>query len=280
MSLGSEKVRVWKVTHSGISEQEDQLAIEEPLTIQLTFGPVQQRQRRVHSITMRTPGQDQALAVGLLVSDRVLNHPSKVLTIQSGLTENLVRVELHPDVEYDPEKHSRAGYTTSSCGLCGKTSIEALLATLDCSVSVKQLVHADVISSLPTKLQAAQKTFALTGGLHAAALFDLSGALTRICEDVGRHNAVDKLVGEEFLRGKCPLHDQLLFVSARASYELIQKAAVAGVAIFAAVGAPSSLAVQLANELGMTLLGFVREDRFNIYSAPERIAFSPSASRL
>jgi FdhD protein len=234
----------------------DQLAVEEPLTVLVTFGPVQNRQREVHSITMRTPGKDDDLAAGLLFSDRVITEPEQILAIHTGYENNQVRVELHPDVLYDRLQYQRRGVTASSCGVCGKTSVEAVVSSCDTPLSQTLQVSYQLIHSLPEKLRLAQDAFSQTGGLHAAGLFDEAGNLLRICEDVGRHNAVDKLIGAELRAGNLPLSQRILLV---------------GVPIFAAVGAPSSLAVQLAQEAELTLLGFVRDQRFNVYSGMHRL---------
>jgi FdhD protein len=257
-------------------QQIDQLAVEEPLAIQIGYGPLRDRSRATLSVTMRTPGRDEDLVAGFLFAEGVVTDPGQILRIESARVEQAVRVDLHPDRIVDPTRLGRYGYTSSSCGVCGKTSIDAVEATCDGPRPGGEPVPATVIHSLPARLRDAQPGFSRTGGLHAAALFDHFGELLTVREDVGRHNAVDKLIGAEFRAGNVPLGDRILFVSGRAGFELIQKSAVAGVAIFAAVGAPSSLAVSLAVRLGVTLLGFVRDGRFNIYSGPERIGVDTS----
>lgn len=254
------------------TERADRLAVEEPLAIRIAYGPILSRRRTTISITMRTPGHDDDLAVGLLFVEGVVDDPQQILRIEKGRSENAIRVELHPEVVVDLSRLDRRGYTTSSCGVCGKTSIDSVEAACEGPRPGGTPISANVIHSLPETLRAAQPTFTQTGGLHAAALFDCPGNLLAVREDVGRHNAVDKVLGAEFRAGRLPLDGRILFVSGRASFELIQKAAMAGVPVFAAVGAPSSLAVSLAARLGVTLLGFVREGRFNIYCGPERIA--------
>lgn len=249
----------------------DSLAVEEPLAIRISHGPLSARQRVTVSITMRTPGQDEDLAAGFLFAEGVVREPQQILAIEPSLTESAIRVELHPELRIDLHHLDRRGLTTSSCGVCGKTSLDAIEAVCE-GPRPGGSVTASIIHELPTRLRESQPAFAHTGGLHAAALFDLRGTLLAVREDVGRHNAVDKLIGAEFRAGRVPLHDRILLVSGRASFELVQKAAMAGVPVFAAIGAPSSLAVSLANRLGMSLLGFVRDGRFNIYSGPERIA--------
>ena len=253
------------------TEKLDRLAVEEPLAIRIAYGPIRRRRRTTLSITMRTPGHDDDLAAGLLIVEGVVADPQEILRIEKGRSENAIRVELHPEVVVDLSRLDRRGYTTSSCGVCGKTSVDSVEAACEGPRPGGAPIPAAVIHALPETLRAAQPTFTQTGGLHAAALFDCAGNLLAIREDVGRHNAVDKVLGAEFRAGRVPLDGRILFVSGRASFELIQKAAVAGVPVFAAVGAPSSLAVSLAARLGVTLLGFVREGRFNIYSEPGRV---------
>lgn len=254
------------------TEKTDHLAAEEPLAVQITFGPIRERRRETVSVTMRTPGHDSDLASGLLFAEGVVTHPAQIIAIEESRAGNSVRVELHPDVAVDLARLDRRGYTTSSCGVCGKTSISAVEAACDGPRPGGTPVLPAVIHSLPAALREAQPTFARTGGLHAAALFDSAGNLLAVREDVGRHNAVDKLIGAEFRAGRVPADGRIMLVSGRAGFELVQKAAVAGVPVFAAVGAPTSLAVDLARRLGVTLLGFVRDGRFNVYTGAERVA--------
>lgn len=264
---------------AGHISSRDQLAVEEPLEIRLEYGAAAARIRRSISITMRTPGDDFALAAGFLFGEQIIRSPEQLAHIRfcgppTGdlRLRNVVRVALRPDAEVDIQRLERHFYTTSSCGVCGKTSIEALrLADCPPLPGDGPLVPADRIYELPERLRGSQAIFERTGGLHAAALFGADGAPELVREDVGRHNAVDKLIGARLLAGKLDLHDRLLFVSGRASFELTQKAVVAGIPILAAVGAPSSLAVALAHEHQLTLIGFVRERRFNVYTCPWRI---------
>jgi FdhD protein len=255
------------------AEHEDELAVEEPLEIQL--GYTARGGWRVHksvSITMRTPGSDAELAAGFLFAEGIVGGLREIDGISSP-AGNVVRVELKPDVAVDLRGLERHFYATSSCGVCGKASIEAL--RMSCRPSMRMFgprVSAATIHRLPERLRETQEVFDRTGGLHAAGLFDAAGALIRRREDVGRHNAVDKLIGAQLLAGETPpFNDRLLLVSGRASFELMQKALAAGIPILAAVGAPSSLAVELARESGATLLGFVRDGRFNVYAGKERI---------
>ena len=264
-------VRVVRFVGAVGVEKSDDLAVEDPLAMLVTHGPPRDRRRTTLSVTMRTPGHDRDLAAGLLVAEGVVIDPKDVLGVVPSRNGNAVRVELHPAVVVDLTRLDRRGFTSSSCGVCGKTSLDAVETACDFLSRPGPVISAAVVHALSGRLRDAQPTFARTGGLHAAALFDPMGELLAVREDVGRHNAVDKLIGSEFLAGRLPLADRILFVSGRAGFELIQKAAVAGVAVFAAVGAPSSLAVELAARVGMTLVGFVRDDRFNVYSTPGRI---------
>jgi FdhD protein len=221
---------------------------------------------------MRTPGQDSELAVGFLFTEGIVTAPEQVMGVSSCGTGNVVRVDLRPDVAVDLMRLERHFYTASSCGVCGKASLEAVRV---CSphrpAEGRPAVESAVIHRLPETLRTEQVVFDRTGGLHASAMFDINGNLLCLREDVGRHNALDKLIGFQLLSGRMPLSESVLLVSGRASFELVQKASVAGIPILAAVGAPSSLAVDLARECGLTLLGFVREDCFNIYTGADRI---------
>jgi FdhD protein len=269
-------VPVQKVEGDSSSPFQDLLAVEEPLEIRLGDKSI--------SITMRTPGNDFDLAAGFLFSEGILQDAAQIREIRwSHLANgnprqlgNSVTVELNPGVEVDLDRLERHFYTTSSCGVCGKASIEAVQHQIQiqgCPVLPRNLplVESSVIHLLPEALRRAQPVFERTGGLHAAALFSPAGELQLLREDVGRHNAVDKLIGAEMLASHTPLADRLIFVSSRASFELVQKALMAGIPILAAVGAPSSLAVETAQRFNLTLLGFVRDSRFNIYSGASRI---------
>ena len=255
-------VPVHRIEGDSSAAFQDLLAVEEPLEIRLDGKTI--------SITMRTPGHDPELATGFLFTEGILEGPHQIRDIKTS--KNSVDVRLNPDVEVDYERLQRNFYTTSSCGVCGKASIEALRIQ-GCPVLPRSAarVEASLIHQLPQAQREEQAVFNRTGGLHAAALFDFQGKLILLREDVGRHNAVDKLIGAEMLAGRTPLSDRLLMVSGRASFELTQKALMAGIPILAAVGAPSSLAVETAQRFNMTLLGFVRGGRFNIYSGASRI---------
>jgi FdhD protein len=263
-------------------ETTDLLAVEEPLEIRIGYGPTDNRFQKNISVTMRTPGNDFELAIGFLFTEGIIQSVSDVYKIQYCTEantlenkENIVRVELNSNVEIDLSKLQRNFYTTSSCGVCGKESIEAVRICRQPAVGSPQfVVSREVIISLPDKLRAQQNVFEHTGGLHACALFNLEGNLKLLREDVGRHNALDKLIGAscqaEFIEA-LPRNKTILLLSGRASFELLQKAAMAHIQLVCAVGAPSSLAVETAKEFGITLIGFLRGNRFNIYSYPERI---------
>jgi FdhD protein len=269
-------VRIVKHQPSGTSEKTDLVAVEEPLEIRLGFGPADQREQRSLAVTMRTPGHDFELAAGFLFTEGIVQSFSQIENIRYcenlGKQEanNVVRVELNSSLTPDFQKLQRNFYTTSSCGVCGKSSIEAV--TVQCTpVTTNWSVSARLIQSLPDKLREAQHVFEHTGGLHASGLFDPQGSLILLREDVGRHNALDKVIGAMLFKEATPLSNFILVVSGRASFELVQKAAVAGIPVLVAVGAPSSLAVNLAQTSGITLIGFAREERFNIYTHPHRI---------
>jgi FdhD protein len=248
------------------------LAVEEPLEIRLEGNSDGTRAGLVVSVTMRTPGQDLELAAGFLFTEGIVRTREDVAVLRACQSGNVVRVGLRSDVPVDLERLKRNFYTGSSCGVCGKTSLEAVRVCVRGRPEPgRPTVDAATLYRLPDTLRAAQRAFDLTGGLHAAAVFDPAGRLLCLREDVGRHNAVDKVIGSEFLAGRTPLAECVLLVSGRASFELVQKAAVAGIPILAAVGAPSSLAVDLARELGMTVVGFVRPERFNVYTGADRI---------
>jgi FdhD protein len=268
-----------RISQNQLKESEtDTLAIEEPLEIRLGFTENGKFQHKAVSITMRTPGDDFELAAGFLFTEGILTAKNQFLSIKHcgrfGQLKNTVRVDLHGEVEINLKKIERNFYTTSSCGVCGKSSIEALeTGARPIRQSDFPRVSAATIHRLPNKLRRAQKVFDRTGGLHAAALFDAIGNLVGLREDVGRHNAVDKLIGARVLSNEIPLADKILFLSGRASFELVQKAVMAQIPVMVAVGAPSSLAVEAAKKFGITLLGFVRRNRFNVYAGLERINF-------
>jgi FdhD protein len=249
-----EAARVQVVRLPAGTTERDRVAVEEPLEIRINGRPV--------AVTMRTPGHDEELALGFCLSEGLSPRAAR---LPDDLAANTVEVESEG---FDPARLQRSFYTTSSCGVCGKGALEAVAVE---APRVESDVRVDV-RPLPERLREAQRTFEETGGLHATGLFDERGELLCVREDVGRHNAMDKVVGWAFREGLLPLTRNVLCVSGRTSFELVQKAAVAGCPVLVAVGAPSSLAVELANDRGVTLCGFVRDGRANVYSLPERVA--------
>ncbi|MDH4108310.1 MAG: formate dehydrogenase accessory sulfurtransferase FdhD [Gammaproteobacteria bacterium] len=258
--------------------QSDLVAVEEPLEIQLCSATATGAAARSIAVTMRTPGHDVDLALGFLFTERVIRRAADVVSAEAAGApdpesghRNTIRVELDPAVTVDLDALTRHFYTTSSCGVCGKASIEALQVAVDRPGGEFSLSHG-VLASMPGRLRDAQQVFDRTGGLHAAAAFDQGGTIIVVREDVGRHNAVDKVVGALLAADRLPAGDLGLIVSGRASFELTQKTLAAGMPLLAAVSAPSSLAVRLAREFGMTLVGFLRQGNFNIYSGAGRLS--------
>lgn len=258
----------------------DAVAVEEPLEIQVMSAAAEAAAAKSVSITMRTPGNDEELAVGFLFTEGIVTHRDHVLAADlvgqpddvTGL-RNTMRIEMSPDIELDLARLQRHFYTTSSCGVCGKASLDALqVSGLQSLAGIDTRFAADLLLGLPDRVRELQPVFAQTGGLHAAAVFGPDGEINVVREDVGRHNATDKVIGALLQAGEVPGHRLGLFVSGRASFELMQKALVAGIPLLAAVGAPSSLAVDTAREFGMTLVGFLRDGTFNIYAGGDRIA--------
>ena len=279
----SKQIEMLAVVGESAERRADQLAVEEPLEIRLAFGPIGKREEQSISITMRTPGHDAELAAGFLFGEGIVAASRDIESIRhSGPPSefggfNAVCIALQADVPVDLDRLQRHFYTTSSCGVCGKSSLDALeVKAAPLAAADRFRVAATAIHELPKKLRESQAVFDRTGGLHAAARFDRDGRIVEVREDVGRHNAVDKLVGSQLLAGQIPIADHGLLVSGRASFELMQKAIVAGIPLLAAVGAPSSLAVELARRFGATLIGFLRDGRFNIYSGDERILLERS----
>ena len=269
-------VGVCRVSDFGSSLQPDLLAVEEPLEVRLGHDIDGRRAHAPVSVTMRTPGHDHELAVGFLYTEGIIVAREQVAGVRACGLGHVVRVDLATGVRVDLARLERHFYTSSSCGVCGKASLEMVRVCAGSRAPDGQpVLEARVIRRLPEALRAAQAVFDRTGGLHAAALFDARGELLCLREDVGRHNALDKLIGAQFLAGRTPLSEDILLVSGRASFELVQKAAVAGIPILAAVGAPSSLAVSLARKFGLTVIGFVRQDRFNIYTGAQRVRLQP-----
>lgn len=264
--------KVVRIRDGALSSRPDRLAAEEPMEIRVNGRPL--------TVTMRTPGNDFDLAVGFLVSEGVVHRATDVIAVRycagatadGSNTYNVVDVQLAANVPEPEASLERNFYTTSSCGLCGKASLEAVRTVSAWSVGEDPLhVPVDVVVSLPERLREAQKVFDSTGGLHAAGLFSATGELLCLREDVGRHNAVDKVIGDSVLNGRLPLRESILMVSGRASFELVQKAVMAGIPMLTAVSAPSSLAVDLAEDNGLTLVGFLRGTSMNVYTGAERL---------
>ena len=264
---------VWQVVDATASERSIRLAVEEPLAIDVRFGPLADRKRVRLATTLRTPGDDESLAVGWLVGEGIVRERGQVVEVRTqSPRDRAVRVcvDLHPDCVFDPVPHRRLTAMTSACGLCGKELLDALECDSQLS-RTSPVVSPNVLTALAGRALELQALFHATGGVHAAALFDSHGELLALAEDVGRHNAVDKVIGRCWMRGAWNPGAYILFVSGRAGYELVQKAARAGVPILLAVGAPTSLSVELAERVGLSLLGFARENRFTIYTGRERI---------
>jgi len=282
MDEGSiKRVAVTRVKESDSAEATDALAVEEPLEIRLEYGPATDRKVENVSVTMRTPGNDAELAAGFLFTEGIVKNREDISSAEHCFIacaenkENVIQVSLKEGVQPDLRSASRNFYTTSSCGVCGKGSINAIRTVSTATLKEKEgrdiSITSELLYQLPITLREHQQVFADTGGLHAAALFNTRGELLLVREDVGRHNGLDKLIGAALNRNWLPLNECVLLLSGRASFELVQKAVMAGIRIIAAVGAPSSLAVQLAEEFNITLAGFLRGQRFNIYNAGHRI---------
>ena len=282
----SQEIPVTRISREGSTLHLDSITLEEPLEIQLEYGPASARVQRSVSVTMRTPGYDEELAIGFLYTEGVLigeldagslqvsnNQPTEVhCGSGSSLSPaGIVRISVPDNIAIRTGSLERNFYTSSSCGVCGKASLLALRSVAPPRYSNNFRVSRDILFALTSAMRAAQETFHATGSLHAAALFDADGHLQLLREDVGRHNALDKLVGASLLADELPLRQRILLLSGRASFELLQKAVMAGIPVVVAIGAPSSLAVQIARDFDVTLIGFLRHDHFNIYHGATRI---------
>lgn len=273
------EVQVRSLDAHGDERRRDVIAVEEPLEIRIATGRAAKRAQRSVSVTMRTPGHDFELAVGFLFTEGIVTAAGQVQAVDfcgpappGKVQSNIVRVDLRPEVVVDLARLQRNFFSTSSCGICGKASLDALdmegCPLLD---PERPRIPAGLVHALPGRLREAQAVFDRTGGLHAAGLFDVSGALVLCREDVGRHNAVDKVIGAQVLAGLTPLSDHVLVVSGRVSFEILQKALAGGIPVVVAVGAPSSLAVETAERFGFTLIGFARDGRYNVYAGEQRL---------
>ena len=269
----TEKILINKIVNGEKVEVEDELAIEEPLEIQLVYSTPNGRMQKNISVTMRTPGNDEELAAGFLFTEGIIKHATDITTVQHLPSDmNRVLVTLVENKMPSLNNAERNFYTTSSCGICGKGSIDAInVAAVFPNTLDTISLPASLVYSLPDLVKKEQQVFQHTGGIHASALIDFSGEVILIREDVGRHNALDKIIGNRFLKSQLPLGNNILFLSGRSSFELIQKAFMAGIKIVVAVGAPSSLALEMAKECGITLIGFLRGEKFNIYTGAQRI---------
>ncbi len=276
---GTKKISITKINGDQRTIIDDVSAVEDPLEIIVQYTQDRNEVQKVISITMRTPKADRFLAAGFLFTEGIINASDDIESIRSKNNvlgqpdENRIIVQLKDkDGVFDFKNLERNFYTTSSCGVCGKTSIEAVKTTSSFVIDINEpQIHKEVIYKLPNLLNNNQQLFSTTGGIHATVLFDSNGNFIDVQEDVGRHNAMDKLIGNALMQNKLPLSKNIMLVSGRASFELIQKAAMAGVPILVAVGAPSSLAIELAAESNMTLIGFAKGNSFNIYTHPDRI---------
>ena len=266
-------ITVKRVSSGNVVDSADQLAVEEPLEIKVKYNNEGIQVVKNISVTMRTPGNDAELAAGFLFTEGIVKNPGQIVEIQTDLfDENKVTATFAENEIPQLQSAERNFYTTSSCGVCGKASIDAIKtvsAYRDEDDNIQ--VPADLFYSLQNALTKRQEVFQNTGGLHASALFDQQGNFLLLREDVGRHNALDKVIGASFLNQHLPLKNSILLLSGRASFELIQKASMAGIKIVAAIGAPSSLALQLAEDFGITLIGFLGNEKFNIYTGSQRI---------
>lgn len=268
-----EHISIHKINSGEINETEDKVAVEEPLQIQLEYSTASGRMLKNIAVTMRTPGNDEELAAGFLFTEGIIKSGEAISEIKrSPADENIVQVILKENIIPALGNAARNFYTTSSCGICGKASIDAINTVSEFAAQKDSvIINATVLYNLQDKIKEQQQVFEDTGGIHASALFDTSGKFMTLREDVGRHNALDKIIGAALMKNELPLNNCMLFLSGRASFELVQKAVMAGIKVIAAVGAPSSLAVELAKENEITLIGFLKKDRFNIYSGKERI---------
>ena len=279
MTLPIDPLKIIRFSDGKLKPSDDLVVVEEPMEIRLGYGSMDNRIEESIAITMRTPGDDFELAVGFLFSEGIIHNKKDILSVkycfigtQNQEDKNIVRVELTPELEIDLSSQKRNFFAHSGCGICGKASIEAVYKTInhkviesDIKLTIKSLLQ------IPVKTLKQQVNFNNTGGIHSASVFDSNNKMLAIKEDVGRHNAVDKIMGHFLLSNDSDLSGKILFLSGRMGFELVQKASMAHIPIVVSVGAPTSLSVKLGKELGMTLVGFTRENKFNIYCGEERI---------
>ena len=273
---GTMKVHIVRAGLDSHADKDDRVAVEAPLEYML-HHPALGMEAVSFGTTMRTPGDDENLAVGLLYGEGIINRPSEIEAVESSTRRpNVVNVRLRPEVHLEMQTATRRFSAGSSCGVCGTTGLDAAIARAAATrIAPTRAIELSLLFALPERMRTAQSKFGDTGGIHAAALFDFSGDLMAIAEDVGRHNAFDKLVGETLMAGRLPLNEHIILLSGRASFELTQKALRTGVGILAAIGAPSSLAVNLAAASGLTLVGFLRGPSMNVYAGEHRVTVEP-----
>lgn len=278
MSERVESVNIRKVSNTTQNEEPDLVVVEEPFEIRVGYGGDGSRQQATITVTMRTPGDDEHLCLGFLYTEGMITSAKDVMSVKYCNNkgdvdggENVMRVELTPSLDFNPNDFQRNFYTNSSCGVCGKASIDHVKQSCEVVVDTGFQISTRIINSLTEKLEAAQSIFKHTGGLHACALFTSEGSLILHKEDVGRHNALDKLIGKLVIGDGLPAQETILMLSGRISFELVQKAVKARIPIIAAVGAPSSLSIELAKEYGVTLIGFLKDNSFNVYTGYQRI---------
>lgn len=268
---------ITKYKSGSFTQSPDSIAVEAPLEIRLGFGPKTEREQKSISVTMRTPGNDEELALGFLITEGIVDNVSELLSIKhcgdvkEEEKNNIIRAELDSKISVDWKNLDRHFYTSSSCGVCGKSSIESVRNSCLTPIKTEFNTTPSTILNLVDKLNDSQLVFNITGGIHASGLFDSSGSLQLIREDVGRHNALDKIIGACAIQNLLPLSQNILLLSGRISFELVQKSAMAGIPIVVGIGAPSSLAIDLAEEMNITLIGFLKEEKFNLYTGKQRI---------
>jgi FdhD protein len=281
VAIGTMNVRILRTGLEPPVERDDRVAVEAPLEYML-HHPALGLQPVSFGTTMRTPGDDEYLAAGLLYGEGIVNEATDIEAIESSTRRpNVVNVRLRSHVQMEAQMAARRFSAGSSCGVCGTTGLDAAIARAAATrIADTGPVELQLLLKLPDRMRESQSKFGDTGGIHAAALFDFSGNLMMVAEDVGRHNAFDKLVGENLLAGRLPLREHIILLSGRASFELVQKALRTNVAVLAAIGAPSSLAVNLAVASGLTLVGFLRQKHCNVYSAPQRLSRAPTPPSL
>lgn len=275
---GTKNISIHKIANNSITQKQDCIVEESPLQIIIAYGAANERKRETLSVTMRTPGDDFNMITGFLFCESIIQQATDILSIKyignpddQTLQENTVLVELASHIVFNIEDKKRNFFSAASCGFCGKTNTDMIRQQVFVPMSSNIQLHAEMLYQLTGLLNASQSLFTQTGGAHAVALINAAGELIHISEDVGRHNAMDKLVGAQLKKRQLPLKDHVILFSGRLSYELLQKSLMAGISVVCAIGAPSTLAVELAEDHGVTLIGFLKNNSFNIYCGAERI---------